>query len=42
MDTARSLMGPMNTQLGGGTQFKTDGMTEDNRQRYLWLVQKVK
>ncbi len=42
MDTARSLMGPMNTQLGGGTQFKAEGMTEDNRQRYLWLVQKVK
>jgi len=42
MDTARSLLGPMNTQLGGGTQFKTEGMTEDNRQRYLWLVQKVK
>jgi hypothetical protein len=41
MDTARSLMGPMVTQLGG-TQFKADGMAEDNRQRYLWLAQKVK
>ncbi|MCY3002358.1 MAG: hypothetical protein NTV21_11190 [Planctomycetota bacterium] len=42
MDTARTLMSSISTQIGGAAQYKADGMPEDTRQMFLWLASKVK